>query len=66
LARETVYSEKDETPEFWFNLKSLTVEVGKKSPAPNRLGPFSSREKAEQALQTIRARTEKWNSEDKD
>ena len=60
----SVYSEKDEKPEFWFNLKTLKVEVGKKSAAPYRVGPFASESEAKEALSTVRARSVEWASEE--
>jgi hypothetical protein len=59
----SVYSEKDEKPEFWFNLKTLKVEVGKKSAAAYRVGPFQTESEAKAALSTLRARSVEWSSE---
>jgi len=59
-----VYSEKDENPEYWFNLKTLRVEVGKKSPASFRVGPFRTREDAQGALTTIASRNRVWREEE--
>jgi hypothetical protein len=60
----SVYSEKDETPEYWFNLKTLKVEVGKQSAAEYRVGPFVTRAEAEAALETLRARSREWADEE--
>jgi hypothetical protein len=60
----SVYSEKDEKPEFWFNLKTLKVEVGRKSAAPYRVGPFPTEDEAKAALSTLAIRSEKWNNEE--
>lgn len=60
----SVYSEKDEKPEFWFNLKTLKVEVGKKSAAPYRVGPFQTESEAKAALSTLQARSVEWASEE--
>jgi hypothetical protein len=60
----SVYSEKDEKPEFWFNLKTLKVEVGKKTAAPYRVGPFKTESEAKVALSTLRARSVEWASEE--
>ena len=60
----SVYSEKDETPEYWFNLKTLKVEVGKQSAAEYRVGPFATRDEAESALETLRARSRDWADEE--
>ena len=59
----SVYSEKDEAPEYWFNTKTGLVEVGKQSAAVYRLGPFPSREQAEQALGLMKRRAEQWREE---
>ena len=64
---ETKSSEQNEEPQYWFNLKTLKVEKGLKSPAPNRVGPFSNSKDAGAALETIRARSKAWqDSESED
>ena len=60
----SVYSEKETKPEFWFNLKTLKVEVGRKSAAPYRVGPFATEVEARSALATIRERAETWRDEE--
>jgi hypothetical protein len=60
----SVYSEKEEKPEFWFNLKTLKVEVGRKSAAPYRVGPFETKAEAQAALTTLEARSAEWSSEE--
>ena len=52
--------------EFWYNLKTGHVEFGKLSPASYRVGPFSTREEAEHALETLKKRTQKWEAEEED
>jgi hypothetical protein len=47
------YSEQDETPKFWFNLKTRKVEIGPQSLSQDRIGPFLTEEDARNALQTI-------------
>jgi hypothetical protein len=59
----SVYSEKDEIPEYWFNLKTLKVEVGKQSASEYRVGPFATRDEAESALEILRARSRDWAEE---
>lgn len=59
----STYSEKDESPEYWFNTKTGLVEVGKQSAAVYRLGPFTSRADAEKALEILRLRAQKWQEE---
>lgn len=64
---ETKSSEQNEEPQYWFNLKTLKVEKGLKSPAPHRVGPFSNSKDAGAALETIRARSKAWqDSESED
>jgi hypothetical protein len=60
----SVYSKMDEKPEFWFNLKTLKVEVGRKTAAPYRVGPFATEAEAKAALATINARSAKWSAEE--
>lgn len=60
----SVYSEKEEKPEFWFNLKTLEVEVGRKSAAPYRVGPFETKDEAKAALSTLKARSSEWSAEE--
>jgi hypothetical protein len=60
----SVYSEKDEKPEFWFNLKTLKVEVGRKSAAPYRVGPFRTESEAKDALSTLSKRADDWRKEE--
>lgn len=60
----SVYSKSDEKPEFWFNLRTLEVEVGRQAPAPDRVGPFLSEAEAKAALETLRARSTKWAEEE--
>jgi hypothetical protein len=60
----SVYSEKDEKPQFWFNLKTLKVEVGPKSAATYRVGPFATAAEASSALTLLRKRSEGWEREE--
>jgi hypothetical protein len=50
--------------EYWFNTKTRQVEEGHQSDWRNLMGPYSSREQAERALETARANTERWDRED--
>jgi hypothetical protein len=61
---DSVYSNKEQTPEFWFNLKTLKVEVGRKSAAPYRVGPFDTEKEAKAALTTLAERSAKWGAEE--
>lgn len=53
----------DETS-WWYNLKAGTVEQGFVSPAVDRVGPFSSREEAANALERLHENSRKWAEED--
>lgn len=44
----------------------MSVEVGKQALALYRIGPFATREEAENAYAILRARSEAWDEEDKD
>lgn len=52
--------------EFWFNLKTGLVEVGKQSAAPYRVGPFETAAEATNALKTLAERSAKWDTEDEE
>ena len=50
--------------EYWFNLKTKQVEVGKQSAAIYRVGPFATRQEAEQAEKLLAERSAAWRKED--
>lgn len=53
--------------EYWFNLRTGQVETdATRSKDPEVLGPYASVEEAREALETARARTEKWDEEDRE
>jgi hypothetical protein len=52
--------------EFWFNLKTNSVEYGKLSAAPFRVGPFETEEEAKRALETLAGRSRAWEAEEED
>jgi hypothetical protein len=54
----------DNEQEFWFNTKTHQVEEGMVSPAVDRAGPYATRREAEQALEKIKANSEKWAAEE--
>ena len=54
----------DTGKEFWFNLKTNQVEEGKQSIAVYRVGPFKTREDAEQALQILAKKAKDWRDDD--
>ncbi len=51
--------------EYWFNVRTRTVEEGHQSDSSDLMGPYSTREAAERALQTARENTERWDDEEK-
>jgi hypothetical protein len=55
---------EEQKPEYWFNTKTSLVEEGKQALALYRIGPFATRIEAENALQTLRARSDAWAEED--
>lgn len=55
----------DDGPQFWFNPGTGEVEEGRVSPWTDRMGPYPSREAAQQALDTARNRSEKWEEADR-
>jgi hypothetical protein len=61
--RSTQISEEQST-EYWFNTKTKAVEVGKQALALYRIGPFATREEAENALEILRSRSQAWTEED--
>lgn len=49
--------------EWFFNVEEGKVEEGPQSPGKNRMGPYTSREEAEHALETARERTSEWEND---
>lgn len=54
----------DEAEEFWFNVRTRTVEHGRQSSWEQRLGPYPTRAAAEHALEEAHRRTEAWDDAD--
>ncbi len=52
--------------EFWFNIATKQVEEGHQSDSRDLMGPYPTREEAENALETARERTEQWDREDEE
>ena len=51
---------------YWFNVETGQVEEdASTSPKENLLGPYTTREEAQQALEKAHARTEAWDEEDR-
>jgi hypothetical protein len=51
--------------DYWYNLRTGEVEVGKQSDWSELLGPYPTAEAAAQALETARARTQAWEDEER-
>ena len=50
---------------FWYNVATKQVETDdKRSQSVDLLGPFATRDEAEQALESAHARTDKLEAED--
>ena len=50
---------------YYYNLDTRQVEVGRESDVFGRMGPYDTREEAENALKSAEARNDKWDEEDK-
>ena len=61
--RSKQISEENKT-EYWFNTKTMSVEVGKQALALYRIGPFETREDAENAFEILKSRSKTWSEED--
>ena len=61
--RSKQISEEHKT-EYWFNTKTMSVEVGKQALALYRIGPFETREDAENAFEILKRRSKTWSKED--
>ena len=56
----------DGAESYWYNLKTGEVEFGFESPSFDRVGPFDSRAEAENALETLRTNSARWDVDDAD
>jgi hypothetical protein len=61
--RSKQISEEHKT-EYWFNTKTMSVEVGKQALALYRIGPFETKEDAENAFEILKSRSKTWSEED--
>lgn len=57
-------SERSDEPQYWFNVRTGQVDEGHQRASKELLGPYATREQAQQALTTAAARTEAWDRED--
>lgn len=51
--------------QYWFNTKTRQVDEGHQSDWTHLLGPYPTRAAAEKALETARAKTERWDTEER-
>ncbi len=49
--------------EWYYCVKHEKVEEGPECPARNRLGPYATRQEAEQALRSVAERNEEWDTD---
>jgi len=49
---------------FYFNIETHQVEEGRQSDYTKLMGPYPTREAAEQALETARRRNQSWDAQD--
>jgi hypothetical protein len=55
-----------EQPQFWFNVRTGTVETDyDKSQGKDLMGPYLSADEASRALQSAAERTEKWDEQER-
>lgn len=52
--------------EFWYNLTTREVEVGPQSDYSQLMGPYTSREDAQRALQTAAENTQRWDENERE
>ena len=53
-----------DTPQYWYNISTHEVEEGHRSSWQHLMGPYPTREAAEQALAKAAARTQAWDEQD--
>lgn len=51
---------------WYYCLEHKTVETADGCRSINRFGPYSTREEAENAMQTVAERNEQWDEEDRE
>ena len=57
--------DKSDSAEYWFNTQTGEVEEGShRSSWKSLMGPYPTREEAQQALDKARARSDVWDAED--
>lgn len=51
--------------QFWYNARTGEVEEGRQTSWTDRMGPYPTREAAQEALEKADRRTEAWDEEDR-
>lgn len=54
----------DPANQYWYNMKTGTVEKGFQSPSVDRAGPFETEAEASHALERLRENSRKWAEEE--
>jgi hypothetical protein len=54
----------DDDKRWWFCLKHNSVEQGAGCPGKDRLGPYATKEEAQNALETVKRRNEEWDAQE--
>ena len=57
-------AEQDEDNTWWYTLRTKKVERGLVSPVVDRVGPFHTREEAEEAPALLARRSKQWADEE--
>ncbi|ACQ80102.1 hypothetical protein Bcav_1846 [Beutenbergia cavernae DSM 12333] len=65
MARNEQATGHGDTSGFYFNLATGEVEHGMVSSWRHRMGPYATRQDAENALVIARARSEDWDDDDR-
>ncbi|MER8026168.1 SPOR domain-containing protein [Glutamicibacter protophormiae] len=52
--------------QYWYNVKTKTIEKGAQSDWSQLLGPYDSEAEARTALEKVQARNEAWDAADED
>ncbi|MGV8978805.1 MAG: SPOR domain-containing protein [Cellulomonas sp.] len=56
----------DSDQQFYYNVATHQVEEGRVSDWSQLMGPYPTREAAQQALETAAARSQRWQAEEED
>ena len=53
-------------PEYWFNVETGQVEIGRQSSWEKVMGPYPTYEAAQNALDVAKHRSEDWDEQDRE